>query len=156
MVLGMRSIHRPKYWSSVCILELPYNTFNIPGYGVGYEKYKQTQRLEQCMYPGAPFNFIDKAQKHNFVRYDYYSTYPFDEYLSKSDKLLKKIFCYKQNNHEVEKSTKSANVDNLCSLQLLLFCIFYVTIVECHVFFFHFSTILLRENLEDLTTFYYM
>merc|ERR1712048_755453 len=44
------------------------------GYGIGYEKYTQTQRLEQCMYPGAPCSFIDPAfhsgclQKHNFVR----------------------------------------------------------------------------------------
>ena len=34
----------------------------------------QTQRLEQCMYPGAPCSFIDPhfnsgcLQKHNFVR----------------------------------------------------------------------------------------
>ena len=45
-----------------------------PGFGVGYEKYTQTQRLEQCMYPGAPCSFLDPhyssscLQKHNFVR----------------------------------------------------------------------------------------
>merc|ERR1712126_772902 len=41
----------------------------------GYEKYTQTQRLEQCMYPSAPCSYIDQTklasqclQKHNFVR----------------------------------------------------------------------------------------
>ncbi len=29
------------------------------GYGKGYEKYTQTQRLEQCMYPSAPCSYID-------------------------------------------------------------------------------------------------
>ena len=44
------------------------------GFGVGYEKYTQTERLEQCMYPGAPCSFLDPhyssscLQKHNFVR----------------------------------------------------------------------------------------
>jgi len=55
------------------IVNLP-DEYYAKGYGIGYEKYTQTQRLEQCMYPGAPCSFIDHAyhsgclQKHNFVR----------------------------------------------------------------------------------------
>ena len=44
------------------------------GFGAGYERYTQTQRLEQCMYPGSPCSYLDPhypstcLQKHNFVR----------------------------------------------------------------------------------------
>ena len=46
----------------------------MTGHGVGYEKYTQTARLEQCMYPGAPCSYISTAyhsscmQKYSFVR----------------------------------------------------------------------------------------
>ena len=55
------------------IVNLP-DEYYAKGYGKGYEKYTQTQRLEQCMYPSAPCSFVDKKyyseclQKHNFVR----------------------------------------------------------------------------------------
>ena len=55
------------------IVNLP-DEYYAQGYGSGYEAYTQTQRLEQCMYPGAPCSFIDPhyhsacLQKHNFVR----------------------------------------------------------------------------------------
>ena len=48
---------------------------NLPdSHGDGYEKYTQTTRLEQCVYPGAPCSYISTAysssclQKHSFVR----------------------------------------------------------------------------------------
>ena len=55
------------------IVNLP-DEYYAKGFGVGYEKYTQTQRLEQCMYPGAPCSYLDPhypsscLQKHNFVR----------------------------------------------------------------------------------------
>jgi hypothetical protein len=55
------------------IVNLP-DEYYEKGYGSGYEKYTQTQRLEQCMYPKAPCSYIDPIikssclQKHNFVR----------------------------------------------------------------------------------------
>ena len=55
------------------IVNLP-DEYYEKGYGVGYEKYTQTQRLEQCMYPSAPCSYIDPIikssclQKHNYVR----------------------------------------------------------------------------------------
>merc|ERR550539_1936005 len=56
------------------IVNLP-DEYYAKGYGKGYEKYTQTQRLEQCMYPSAPCSYIDAhklasqcLQKHNFVR----------------------------------------------------------------------------------------
>jgi len=69
---------RPKraantYGAWKVIVNLP-DEYYAAGYGAGYEKYTQTQRLEQCMYPGAPCSFIDQhyhsacIQKHNFVR----------------------------------------------------------------------------------------
>jgi len=69
---------RPKraantYGAWKVIVNLP-DEYYAAGYGAGYEKYTQTQRLEQCMYPGAPCSFIDHhyhsacIQKHNFVR----------------------------------------------------------------------------------------
>ena len=54
------------------IVNLP-DEYYEKGYGSGYEKYTQTQRLEQCMYPKAPCSYIDPIikssclQKHNFV-----------------------------------------------------------------------------------------
>merc|ERR1711962_344195 len=55
------------------IVNLP-DEYYAQGYGSGYEAYTQTQRLEQCMYPGAPCSYIDPhyhsacLQKHNFAR----------------------------------------------------------------------------------------
>jgi len=55
------------------IVNLP-DEYYAKGFGAGYEKYTQTQRLEQCMYPGAPCSYLDPhypsqcVQKHNFVR----------------------------------------------------------------------------------------
>jgi hypothetical protein len=55
------------------VVNLP-DEYYAQGYGKGYEKYTQTQRLEQCMYPGAPCSFVDTQyhsqclQKHNFIR----------------------------------------------------------------------------------------
>ena len=55
------------------IVNLPDEYYEA-GYGSGYEKYTQTQRLEQCMYPKAPCSYIDPVikssclQMHNFVR----------------------------------------------------------------------------------------
>jgi len=55
------------------IVNLP-DEYYAKGFGIGYEKYTQTQRLEQCMYPGAPCSYLDPhypsacVQKHNFVR----------------------------------------------------------------------------------------
>jgi len=55
------------------IVNLP-DEYYAKGHAKGYEKYTQTQRMEQCMYPSAPCSFVDKKyysqclQKHNFVR----------------------------------------------------------------------------------------
>lgn len=66
-----RAVNTYNKWK--VIVNLP-DEYYAKGYGAGYEKYTQTQRLEQCMYPDAPCSFIDRAfhssclQKHNFVR----------------------------------------------------------------------------------------
>jgi len=55
------------------IVNLP-DEYYAKGHSKGMQKYSQTQRLEQCMYPSAPCSFIEKKyyssclQKHNFVR----------------------------------------------------------------------------------------
>ena len=55
------------------IVNLP-ESYYATGQGAGYERYTQTTRLEQCMYPGAPCSYISTAfhssclQKHSFVR----------------------------------------------------------------------------------------
>ncbi|TRY80618.1 hypothetical protein TCAL_13247 [Tigriopus californicus] len=66
-----RAINTYGKWKVV--VNLP-DEYYAKGYGKGYEKYTQTQRLEQCMYPTAPCSYIDNKyysqclQKHNFVR----------------------------------------------------------------------------------------
>ena len=40
------------------LVNLP-DEYYAKGYGKGYEKYTQTQRLEQCMYPTAPCSYVD-------------------------------------------------------------------------------------------------
>ncbi len=57
---GLRSTPRPNGWSNVCSQLLPAHSsrdlvpFDSVGYAVGFEKYTQTQWLEQCMFPAAP------------------------------------------------------------------------------------------------------
>merc|ERR1712018_1017858 len=71
-----RSVNTYGQWK--VIVNLP-DDFYARGYGKGYEKYTQTQRLEQCMYPSAPCSYIDAHKLssqclQNTISYDYLHT----------------------------------------------------------------------------------